>query len=157
MSRTVLLQLIQVATPTPATIPKTKCSCQVIGITLIPVMGSQPQLAQQTPDVAKQQTGQEQEGQLIILAVTLINITAIIGLVLLSATTPTTCGVSAAVATSSTPPATTATTASNTRTAVCVPAFQSRLRSSLRNNKKINHRLSYKLEEVVKQSRTIES
>ena len=123
-------QQIQAATPMLVIILKTKYSCQVIKITSTLVMVSQPQQVQQIPDIAEQLTGQEPEAHITTTPMALANIiTAFIGLVLLTAMSPTTRGMSAAMATS-----TTATSA--TRATVCAPAFQSRSRSSLSNNQK---------------------
>ena len=122
----------------PVLILKTKSSCQVIEITLTVLMVSQHQQVQPTQDIAERLTGQEREVLTITQVVVLTNITAITGLVLLTATTPATRGVSATMVTS-------ATTTSSTRATVCVPAFQSRLRSLRSNNQRINHRLSSKI------------
>ena len=117
---------------------KTKSFCQVIKITLTVLMVSQHQQVQPTQDIAERLTGQEREVLTITQVVVLTNITAITGLVLLAATAPTARGVSSAVVASTT-------TTSTTRAAVCVPAFQSRLRSLRSNNQRINHRLSSKI------------
>lgn len=106
---------------------KIKSSCQVIKTTSILVMVSQLQLVQQIPDIAEQLTGLELEVLTITQAVVPINIMATTGLVLLTAATPTTRGLSATMVASTT-------TSSSARTAVCAPAFQSTLRSSRSNN-----------------------
>ena len=123
----------------PVLILKTKSSCQVIEITLTVLMVSQHQQVQPTQDIAERLTGQEREVLIITQVVTPINnIPAVTGLVLLTVAARTTRGMSTALVTS---PA----TASSSRTAVCVPAFQSRLRSLRSNNQRINHRLSSKI------------
>ena len=119
---------------------KTKSFCQVIKITLTVLMVSQHQQVQPTQDIAERLTGQEREVLIITKVVAPINnITAVTGLVLLTATAPSSRGVS------STMVASTASTTSATRAPVCVPAFQSRLRSLRSNNQRINHRLSSKI------------
>ena len=118
---------------------KTKSFCQVIKITLTVLMVSQHQQVQPTQDIAERLTGQEREVLIITQVVAPINNTpAFTGLVLLSATAPTARGMSASMVTSTTTP-------SAARAAVCVPAFQSRLRSLRSNNQRINHRLSSKI------------
>ena len=124
----------------PVLILKTKSSCQVIEITLTVLMVSQHQQVQPTQDIAERLTGQEREVLIITQVVVLYNITAITGLVLLAAATPSSRGVSTTMVTS----AITSTT-STSRATVCVPAFQSRLRSLRSNNQRINHRLSSKI------------
>ena len=121
----------------PVLILKTKSSCQVIEITLTVLMVSQHQEVQPTQDIAERLTGQEREVLIITQVVAPINnITAVTGLVLLAATTPTSRGMSTSMA---------ASTSSAARTTVCVPAFQSRLRSLRSNNQIINHCLSSKI------------
>ena len=123
----------------PVLILKTKSSCQVIEITLTVLMVSQHQQDQPTQDIAERLTGQEREALIITQVVAPINnITAVTGLVLLTAGTPTTRVMSGPMVTSTT-------STSTARTAVCVPAFQSRLRSLRSNNQRINHRLSSKI------------
>ena len=117
---------------------KTKSSCQVIEITLTVLMVSQHQQVQPTQDIAERLTGQEREVLAIAQVVILTNITAITGLVLLTAALPTTRGLSTTMVASTA-------TSSASRTSVCVPAFQSRLRSLRSNNQRINHRLSSKI------------
>ena len=112
---------------------KTKSFCQVIKITLTVLMVSQHQQVQPTQDIAERLTGQERE------VLTMTHLTAAnTGLVLLTAATPATRVMSASMVGS-----TSAT--STSRAAVCVPAFQSRLRSLRSNNQRINHRLSSKI------------
>ena len=123
----------------PVLILKTKSFCQVIKITLTVLMVSQHQQVQPTQDIAERLTGQEREVLSITQVVVLTNITAITGLVLLAAATPTSRGMSTTMV------ASTSAATSSTRAAVCVPAFQSRLRSLRSNNQRINHRLSSKI------------
>ena len=96
-------------------------------------MVSQLQPVQQIPDIAELPTGQELE-VLGIAQVHHLYTMATIGLVLLTAVTPTVRGMSTTLAASSA-------TTSITRTTVCALPFQSRLRSSQSNNQKIQTRL----------------
>ena len=123
----------------PVLILKTKSSCQVIEITLTVLMVSQHQQVQPTQDIAERLTGQEREVLIITQVVAPINNTpAVTGLVLLAATAPSTRVMSTTMVASTA-------AASALRALVCVPAFQSRLRSLRSNNQRINHRLSSKI------------